>query len=147
MCGASHASTLKYVLLVCFSSPSQSYSGVWWCAMSSIHFSVPAIFVLFVYLDVFLWLNFISMNILVFWDLGINTDTVKFYFLLQNFMKKKYGQYNSCALLFGTSITLLQLIIFLWSFFHLSMDIHWYFRKKVILIFGVHIRYHFKMLH
>ena len=65
MCGASHTSTLKYVLLVCFSSLSQSYSGVWWCAMSSIHFSVPAIFVLFVYLDVFLWFNFLCMNILV----------------------------------------------------------------------------------
>ena len=147
MCGASHASTLKYVLLVCFSSLSQSYSGVWWCAMSSIHFSVPAIFVLFVYLDVFLWLNFISMNILVLrswyqhWHCKILFSLTKFY------EKKKYGQYNSCALLFGTSITLLQLIIFLWSFFHLSMDIHWYFRKKVILIFGVHIRYHFKMLH
>ena len=45
------------------------YSGVWWHAMFNIHLSVPANFLLFIYLDVFLWLSFVWMNICHFFYL------------------------------------------------------------------------------
>ena len=63
--------------------------------------------------------------------LGISIDTAKFYFFLINFFWKiKHDQYNSCANLFGTSITLLQLLIYLWSSFNPSRG-----NKKGCLIF------------
>ena len=40
-----------------------NYSHVWWRAIFNIHFSNPANFILFLYLDVFLWLNFVWMSI------------------------------------------------------------------------------------
>ena len=128
------------------------YSYMWCCAMFNIHLSVPANFVLFVYsltLTVFPWwisafyffylFNFFFFPTLLWlfmqpilkaiwiswhWHLGISIDTGKFYFSLTKFFWKiKHDQCNSCAHLFDTSITLLQLPISLWSFF-LSIQKH-----------------------
>ena len=65
-------------------------------------------------------------------------------FPLQNFFWKTKHELYNFAPLFGTSITLLQLLIFLLSSFHACRSIHWCFRKKVVLIFEVLIHHHFK---
>ena len=53
-----------------------------------------------------------------------------------------YDHYNSCAHLFDTSITFLQLIISLYYLFSdPSRGIHWCFMKKFVWIFRVPIYY------
>ena len=118
--------------LPCFSSLPWNFSGVWWRTMFNIHFSVPANFVLFLYLDVFLtqlclneyhffWLlchiiatvyatHFRGHLEISFWKshwyLGISIYTEKIYFshtIFSFFWKIKNDQYNPCGQLFGTS--------------------------------------------
>ena len=131
--------------------------GVSWCMAFNIHFSVPAILELCVYLCfpnsiLFWWMSFILFNFSAtlfwlfmrhilkiiwkyqHWHLGISIDAPKFNFsLTKSFWKNNtYDQYNSC-------ITLLQLLISLWYFFSSIWGIHWHSRKKVVWIFGATI--------
>ena len=71
VCGVWHVYPLKYVL-GCFSIPDQKYLGMQWHAIFNAHFSVPVNFVLFVSLDIFLQLNFVSMNICHFFQLSFS---------------------------------------------------------------------------
>ena len=57
------------------------------------------------------------------------------FFPFKFFWKVKHEQYNSWAHLFGTSITLLQLLIYLWSSFHPPRSNHYCCREKGSLKF------------
>ena len=140
-----------------FSRENPNCIGVSWCMAFNIHFSVPAILELCVYLCfpnsiLFWWMSFILFNFSAtlfwlfmrhilkiiwkfqHWHLGISIDAPKFNFsLTKSFWKNNtYDQYNSC-------ITLLQLLISLWYFFSSIWGIHWHSRKKVVWIFGATI--------
>ena len=66
-----------------------------------------------------------------YWHLSISIDTAKFYFSLRRiFWKRKH-------VLICTSVTLLQLLIDLWSSFHPSRGNDWCCRKKVVWVFEV----------
>ena len=107
-----------------------NYSGMWWRAMFNINFAVPANVSLFASDSIlFGWISVISFNCCatllwmfmqhflkgikksLHWNFDINIDNPKPHFLfLKIFWKTKHEQHISCAHLFGTSITLLQLL-------------------------------------
>ena len=106
-----------------------NYSGMWWRAMFNVHFAVPANVSLFASDSIlFEWISVISFNFCAtlwmfmqhflkaikkywHWNFDINIDSPKLYFLFSKiFWKIKHEQYISCAHLFDTSITLLQLL-------------------------------------
>ena len=110
MCVASDPQALKYIFgtLKLFSSFLPHALSYLIYAMFNIHFSVPANFVLFAYLDVFLELNFVSITTVIsfnfcttllrlfkrhilkafwrsrHWHLDISIDTAQFHFSLTN---------------------------------------------------------------
>ena len=92
------------------------------------------------------------------WHLNISINSKVLLFTHKNFIDEikllvilvifTYDHCNSCAQLFGTSITLLQLLISIYYlFFHPSRGICWCFLKTIAWIFRAHIHYqHFKKI-
>ena len=137
---------------VCFSN----YLCAWWSAMFYT-------FLWLCILDVFLWLNFVWMNICLFFQLLSPIIVIVYardfkgqleiltltswcqhlhckilFFFSKIFWTIKHDQYNySCAHFFGTNIILLQLLISLWSSVHPSSGNHWCCSKNFVWIFGV----------
>ena len=126
--------------MACFSSLASIYLGVWWFAMFNIQFSVTGKFVVFLYLDAFLCLNecVISFNFCA---------TFLWLLIMGHILKTLWiFWYWHLFISIGTAkhTTLIQLLVFLWSFFHPSRGIHWGYRKKVVWILRPPIHKHFQ---
>ena len=137
MCGTLHASAPK-CLLGCFSALTWKYIDMWWHVISNIYTFLSTCQLCTICLFrcflsnsmLFWWISIIYLNFcatllwLFMWhilrpfvnlciDILTSASTAKFYFSL-TFTN---DQYNSCAQVLGTSITLLQLLISLYYLF------------------------------